>query len=368
MEKKIENKKEEAEVEVVEKKEFMKDLLNLKNYQSCIDSISDSITSVAESFVSIGRDLSMIKKDKLYTIDGYKDIYEFAKAKFGFGNTSTKNFINVYTKFGDTEASYACLKDEYEKYSLSQLIELLPVSDEDIKKYTPDQTVTQIREVKKISQMSDQDDKYIKEFNKMAEKVRSMFVEYLKLDSITSEVSYNENDMRYEDLFSFKFLDEEYKYEFKLSVGNCALNFTVDYADKWRSGCIYVYDDHFTTLLEKVKKGFKYFVESAETRKKEKEDKKLEIAKEKKECKVLESCKLKNNQARTDFVEDLNNWNLLSDLPEVNIQIYQFSVINRFFLFKFENNIWYFATNNGSTKNWTCGKYEIVNALCEMKY
>lgn len=366
MEKKIENKKEEkAKVEVVEKKEFMKDLLNLKNYQSCIDSISDSITSVAESFVSIGRDLSMIKKDKLYTIDGYKDIYEFAKAKFGFGNTSTKNFINVYTKFGDTEASYACLKDEYEEYSLSQLIELLPVSDEDIKKYTPDQTVTQIREVKKISQMSDQDDKYIKEFNKMAEKVRSMFVEYLKLDSITSEVSYNENDMRYEDLFSFKFLDEEYKYEFKLSVGNCALNFTVDYADKWRSGCIYVYDDHFTTLLEKVKKGFKYFVESAETRKKEKEEKKEVTTKEKKNN---ENSTLKNDKARKDFVNTIDNWNLLSDLPDIEMKVYQFSAISNYIMILFGQNKHYYAKKGSYSNYCSSSIYDIVEALKYANY
>lgn len=362
---KNEIKEEKLEVEVVEK-EVMNDLLNLKNYQSYIDSINGSISTVANSFVRIGRDLTLIKKDKLYAIDGYKDIYEFAKAKFDFGNTSTKNFINVYTRFGNTEASYGCLKDEYEEYSLSQLIELLPVSDEDMKKYKPDQTVEQIREVKKISQMSDQNDnKYFKEFNKMAEKVRSMFVEQLNLDSITSDISFDVNSMKYEDVFSFTYLDEKYRYVFRLTVYNHQLNYTIEYACRWYSGCIYEYDQHFTTLIEKAKKGFKSFISSAKSKQKEKEEKKKAAAKEKENN---ESCTLKTDNIRKDFINTINNWNLLSDLPDIEMKVYQFSVIPNYIMIVFGENKYYYATKGSYSNYCSSSIYDIVEALKDMKY
>ena len=353
-------------VEIVESEDLKNTLINLDKYRDCIKAIDNAISSVADNFVRIGRELFLVKRDKLYVIDGYKDVYEFAKVKFGFGVTSTKNFINVYTRFANDDGSYYInVKEEYRNYSLSQLIELLPVSEEDIKKYKPSQTVEQIREIKKMSQLSDQNDKYIKEFNKMSERVKSLFIEKLKLNSISSEITFDIEEMEFQDYFSFEYDGKNYDYSFTLKLDyDHDLEYDVSRRGYHR-GSIYVNECNFLELIDKLKGEFTNFVEE---RKKEKEEEQLLVLEKEKEKEKLKNCKLKSDKARYEFVDDINNWNLLSDLPGVNMQIYQFSAVDKFLLLKFGKNIWYFATEIKYNKYWTVGKYVIVDALRDMKY
>lgn len=77
---------------------------------------------------------------------GCKDIYDFAERRFGIGRTSTKNFLAIHEKF----MSGVVLKEDYRGYKQSQLMELLPVSDDVIKSsFKPEMSVKQIREKKR---------------------------------------------------------------------------------------------------------------------------------------------------------------------------------------------------------------------------
>lgn len=93
---------------------------------------------------------------------GCKDIYDFAERRFGIGRTSTKNFLAIHEKF----MSGVVLKEDYRGYKQSQLMELLPVSDDVIKSsFKPEMSVKQIREKKKelVGTLSDKEDKTKKE-------------------------------------------------------------------------------------------------------------------------------------------------------------------------------------------------------------
>lgn len=111
---------------------------------------------------------------------GCKDIYDFADRRFGIGRTSTKNFLAIYEKF----MSGVVLKEDYRGYKQSQLMELLPVSDDVIKSsFKSEMSVKQIREKKKelVGTLSDKEDKTKKEKTAKVQTVKievSTFVEF----------------------------------------------------------------------------------------------------------------------------------------------------------------------------------------------
>lgn len=119
---------------------------------------------------------------------GCKDIYDFAERRFGIGRTSTKNFLAIHEKF----MSGVVLKEDYRGYKQSQLMELLPVSDDVIKSsFKPEMSVKQIREKKKelVGTLSDKDDKTKKE--------KTAKVQTVKIE-VPTFVEFYESNFRHE--------------------------------------------------------------------------------------------------------------------------------------------------------------------------
>ena len=119
---------------------------------------------------------------------GCKDIYDFAERRFGIGRTSTKNYLAIHEKF----MSGVVLKEDYRGYKQSQLMELLPVSDDVIKSsFKPEMSVKQIREKKKelVGTLSDKEDKTKKE---KTAKVQTMKIE------VPTFVEFYESNFRHE--------------------------------------------------------------------------------------------------------------------------------------------------------------------------
>ena len=122
---------------------------------------------------------------------GCKDIYDFAERRFGIGRTSTKNFLAIHEKF----MSGVVLKEDYRGYKQSQLMELLPVSDDVIKSsFKPEMSVKQIREKKKelVGTLSDKEDKTKKEKTAKVQTVKievPTFVEFYE-SNFRHEVNY----------------------------------------------------------------------------------------------------------------------------------------------------------------------------------
>lgn len=107
-------------------------------FDTCVK-IDKQIENAQASFENICCYLNDIKLSK-GNIERYgcKDIYDFAERRFGIGRTSTKNFLAIHEKF----MSGVVLKEDYRGYKQSQLMELLPVSDDVIKSsFKPEMSV-----------------------------------------------------------------------------------------------------------------------------------------------------------------------------------------------------------------------------------
>lgn len=120
--------------------------------------IKRAMYDAAKQFVYIGFLLWEVQEYGYYKEHGYQNVYEYAEMELNFKRTSTKNFINVATTFGNyyydskiTSNTYLPtmnLKPEYENFNYSQLTEMLAMSPTQRKKVTPDMTVKQIRQMK----------------------------------------------------------------------------------------------------------------------------------------------------------------------------------------------------------------------------
>lgn len=112
----------------------------------CI-SIQNEISATCASFVAIGYYLKQVRDRKLYTQSGYEDIWEFAQKQFGISKSSASRFMNINDRFSIGGNSPELL-EQYQKFSSSQLSEMLTLSDGQIEQVTVETTVKEIRAMK----------------------------------------------------------------------------------------------------------------------------------------------------------------------------------------------------------------------------
>lgn len=197
-----------------------KEIITLKNYDEYKD-IIDEIIKVSESaisnFLNLGRLFKKVKVNNLYLLEEYKDVYEFAFDKFGYKETSVKNFINVFEKYADDpdELEYKCdIKKEFENYSFTSLVELLPVSNEEIQaNYSPEMKVKEIRETKVVSQLTEELKRRIEKYNHVIDILKK------EVDSFHEELG--------KEILKYKRTDNN------MTINNFRLRSTFEYS--WRS-------------------------------------------------------------------------------------------------------------------------------------
>ena len=119
--------------------------------------LKEAVTAIGENFLKIGALLVEIEASWLYTAKWeYVNIYDYAEGVLGLKRTTTKNLMAVSRTYcGGT----AILNSRWEKYSYSQLVEMLPLTYDERLKISEDMTVKQIRERKQNAsgQTSDRD-------------------------------------------------------------------------------------------------------------------------------------------------------------------------------------------------------------------
>ena len=99
----------------------------------------------------IGQALVSIKAKEDLTELGYSNIYDFCSHKFKMGRTLADNCMFMYNDLShdDPETNEPVLEEAYKGFNISQLSELRFVGKENLKRFTPDQTVSQIRALKR---------------------------------------------------------------------------------------------------------------------------------------------------------------------------------------------------------------------------
>lgn len=119
-----------------------------KRFKSQIDK---AYAKMETSYLETAFALHAIYKHKLYTLDNFKNIYDFAKENYNIARGTCNNFINICEKFGVTNenGSVMELSDKYKGYGISQLAVMLAFPKDLLDKCSPDCSV---RDLKKMRQ------------------------------------------------------------------------------------------------------------------------------------------------------------------------------------------------------------------------
>lgn len=118
---------------------------NDKSYSEITKDIKYKVSNIFDNYLRIGYLLNHVQKQNLYTIGGYKNVFEYAHEEFDLSDTTVKNVMAISSRFCDKEGY---LDKKYDKYKYSSLVELISVDDQDINEFQPAMTVKKIREKK----------------------------------------------------------------------------------------------------------------------------------------------------------------------------------------------------------------------------
>lgn len=294
-------------------------LSNFKTYTNVIKDIKEYSQRALLNFLQIGRLFKLVKEEKLYEIEDYSSVYEFALNKFGYRETSVKNFIAVFDKYADTtdvRNSYFNIKEEYENYSFTSLVELLPLEQEEIReKYSPEMTVKEIRQTKLVSQLNDD----------LQEKIKR----YAELVDLLKHEMNSFNEKLGKTVLKYRIVKDNYSLDnfnlrscFEYGWRTCYIDFDRDY--ELRVDYLSIETKSNEEIVNYFKNNFLVKVENEYlSDKKSKEEKKIKKLKEK-ECLYseifLSSAKYKNELFYTICMY-LYHLILNSDKSEYNIKV-----------------------------------------------
>lgn len=117
------------------------------SFEQSKEIIRDKIFKAADNFCAIGYYLKNIREKEFYKEAGFKDIYEFAYTEFNFSQSTCIRYMQMNDEFslGGNSPELAV---SYEKFSISQLMEMLPLPEEKRLEISDTATVKEIREIK----------------------------------------------------------------------------------------------------------------------------------------------------------------------------------------------------------------------------
>lgn len=110
--------------------------------------IKANLQSAVRSVIAVGYYLKCIRDGELYQKEGFSDIWEYARDRFGFSMSTTSRYMARNDRFSK-DGNSPILDVKYREFNKSQLQEMLALSDDQLEQVTPDMTVRQIRELKR---------------------------------------------------------------------------------------------------------------------------------------------------------------------------------------------------------------------------
>lgn len=103
-------------------------------------------------YISLGFHLHEMELCGYHEELGYDNFYECIEKNFHMDKSAVSRVISVWNEFcskDDADSRKMWIDDRYEKYSYSQLVEMLPLKEQERRRVTSDMTVSQIRNYKK---------------------------------------------------------------------------------------------------------------------------------------------------------------------------------------------------------------------------
>lgn len=115
-------------------------------YKELKSGITEHLNSAAEDFFMVGYFLRQISENALFTEDGYKSIWEFAKGEYNLSTSSASRFMAINARFSVDGGEH--MAQQYIGMGVSKLQEMLGLPDEELEKVTQETTVREIRAMK----------------------------------------------------------------------------------------------------------------------------------------------------------------------------------------------------------------------------
>ena len=140
---------------------YGRDLIDINNefikFIDLEEKINECLTSDTKTKINLGSYLKEIRDYKLYsyrtpTFSGYYSFEEYCEKEIGISKKYAYRLISIYefTKSRDV-ATF-----DYTLYSISQLQEILSLSDDQLKQVDPTMTIKQIRDLKNMPKTIDE--------------------------------------------------------------------------------------------------------------------------------------------------------------------------------------------------------------------
>ena len=171
-------------------------------FESHTQKIKECVANIADDFYHIGFYLREVKMFEYYRGGGYESFVEYAEKELGFKKSAAYNLIRICEKFGARQGNSLkyWIDPKYKDYNSGQLCEMLSLSPAKQEIVTPDMTVKEIRELKKIE----------KEVNEVKEEKFQTSGNLKKENSVSApdEISSNDNKL----LMKIDFLNERVKH------------------------------------------------------------------------------------------------------------------------------------------------------------
>lgn len=132
--------------------------MELTDYQDIKVEIKNSMGRVVVSFVEIGYYLKKIRDEKMYLTDGYKDVWEMAKAEYNLDRTTASRFMSINDRYSIGGNSIE-LQEQFRGFGKSALVEMLTLPVEDYELLSPDTKIEDIRELKEAEREQAEEEK-----------------------------------------------------------------------------------------------------------------------------------------------------------------------------------------------------------------
>lgn len=113
-----------------------------KALENAVKRIENEMIRGNKASHEIAKQLAKIRDKKLFESAGYTTFSDFSEEYFGISKSNAGRLANVATRFLDTDEK----AKRFERFSTSQLIEMLKATDEQLKFISSDMRVCDIRE------------------------------------------------------------------------------------------------------------------------------------------------------------------------------------------------------------------------------
>lgn len=131
----------------------------MDGFQSDIQTIKGYLCDIGNTFLLVAFRIYEMNRNGSYK-KYYKNIVEACEVELGFKKSTTYNMLNIVKRFGvpDEHGQITYNSFVQSEYNYSQLCEMLSLSDKQLEKVTPQMTVKEIRDIKKVQTSGKKDD------------------------------------------------------------------------------------------------------------------------------------------------------------------------------------------------------------------